>query len=333
MKLAGVITLIALLAPTQELRVSSGDLLDLYAMGEHASVREALKKASNGDLGIVLDMLRRDGAKWIGQDGARQHSRRRLIAAVFALDAAHAALDTQWMTAERIIDWACALMREEPGPSQMERTFQLAVVGLLEGSGRLEDLDEHLAHARQRFPDEPRWLLADAFKSEWEYWRLHLTIGGRADGGDPTLVLPALERAASRAENQREVALRRGFVELSAGRHEQALALLAQVPPGDDRSQLYLAHLFMGWALEHQKRSEDAIAAFRAALDAVPHAQAATLHAAALLYQSGDRAAADALVESMLSEGKDVVDPWRIYGYGDLRRVPALIAELQRAIR
>lgn len=332
MRLGGVLTLVALLAPAQEINLSAGDLLELYAMGQHAAVRETVTKASKGDLSVVLDMLKGDGARWIGEDGPRERSRRRLAAAVFALDVAYAALDTQWMTAERLIDWACALMREQT-PSETERTFQLAVVGLLEGSGRLDDLDEHLAHARRRFPDEPRWLLADAFKSEWEYWRLYLTMQGKADGGAPGLVLPALERASARPENHREVALRRGFVELSAGRHEQALALLARVPPGDDPAQLYLAHLFTGWTLERQSRSEDAIAAFRAALDAVPHAQAAALHAAALLYQSGDRAAADALVEAMLAEGTDVPDPWRIYGYGDLRRVPALIAELQRAIQ
>lgn len=320
-------------APAQSVTVSVLDMLELYALGEHATVRSALDAASRGDFGPVIETLERDAPGWIEADGREQRARRRLVVATFSLDAAHAALDTQWAQAKRILEWACALLRAEEAPSPQERLFHLAAVGIIEGAHDVEALDEHLGHARTRFPSEPRWLLAEAFKNEVEYWRLFLTIMGRADGGDPDIVAPALVKAAERAENRREAALRLGFVTYYAGRYDDARRHLAAVPPGDDPGQLYLAHLIAGWSYEKQHQSDEAIREFRAALAAVPRAQAATLHAAALLYAQGQRADADVMVELMLAEGADVVDPWRLFGYGDFRRVPALIAALQEAVR
>jgi tetratricopeptide (TPR) repeat protein len=312
--------------------VSVPDLLELYDAGEFEMVRAAVTKASKGNLGVVHAYLKREGAAWIDADGPAHRPRRTLAAAVFALDVAEAALDRQWLDALDLLEWACERMRATRERSATERTFHLAALAVIQGARDPKALDWHIGHIQARFPDEPRIRLAQAFKAEIEYWRLYRGILGAVDGGDPDIVLPALRRAAERPENRREVALRTAFLFLQKGQHTVALEELAKVPPGDDPGQLYLACLMSGWAYEGQKKHDEAVHAYRKALSIVPRAQAATLHLGVLLYQKDQRAEADALVEEMLTADPAPVDPWRVFGYGDLRRFPALLETLRRAI-
>jgi hypothetical protein len=313
--------------------VTAADLLELYDVGEFEMVAEAVRRAARGDLRVVLTYLRQEGEPWIALDGERQRSRRQLTAAAFALEVAAAGLDTQWLTSRDLLEWACTLLRGRGAPGPAERTFHLAALAVIEGARDVEALDAHVGHVRRRFPDEPRLLLASAFKAETEYWRLYRDISGTADGGQASLVRPALRKAGERRENAREAALRLGFLALQDDDPAGALRELAKVPPGDDPGQLYLAHLFSGWSHAARKDIPAAIASYRAALDALPRAQSATLHLALQLYATGERAEADAVVEGMLSASPPVLDPWRIFGYGDLRRFPALIAALRNEIR
>lgn len=308
-------------------------MLELYDLGEFAMVRDAVHEASRGNLSPVLTALKRDAAAWIDADGQAHRGRRRLAAVVFALEVADAALDGQWLDALDLMEWACGLIRTQPRGSEIERTFHLAAIALIEGARDLRALDGHLIHVRARFPDEPRILLAQAFKAETEYWRLFRSLDFGYDGGDASIAVPALRKAAARKENAREVNLRLGFLAFQEDAYDLALRDLAKVPPGDDPGQLYLARVISGWAYEKQKKTNDAIQAYRAALEAFPGGQVATLHLSAALYATDRRAEADGLVEEMLRTDPPPPDPWRIFGYGDYRRLPLLIETLRKGIQ
>jgi Flp pilus assembly protein TadD len=88
--------------------------------------------------------------------------------------------------------------------------------------------------------------------------------------------------------------------------------------------------LFEGWAHERLGRHDEAARAFRAALAAVPAGQAAALSLAVRLAAAGDRDEAARLSRVALGPG---TDPWREYGYGDLRRLPILLSALRREVR
>jgi tetratricopeptide (TPR) repeat protein len=322
----------AVRAPQDLVTVSLTQMLELYDIGEFEMVRKAVQKAARGDLSVVHVALKRDAAAWIDADGDTHRSRRRLTAAVFALEVAGAALDRQWLDALEMLEWACGVMRSEPRGSEAERTFHLAAIALIEGARDLRALDGHLVHVKSRFPDEPRMLLAQAFKSETEYWRLFRSLDLGYDGGDASIAVPALRKAGARQENAREVNLRLGFLAFQEDAYELALTDLARVSPGDDPGQLYLAHVISGWAYEKLKKTDQAIQAYRAALQEIPRGQVATLHLSAALYATDRRAEADALVEEMLHTDPPP-DPWRIFGYGDYRRLPLLIETLRKAIQ
>jgi tetratricopeptide (TPR) repeat protein len=320
-------------ATQDPVNVTVTEMLELYDLGEFEIVRDAVRNASRGDLSVVLTALKRDADAWIRADGDAHRGRRRLAAGVFALEVADAALDGQWLDALDLLEWACGLMRSQPRGSEIERTFHLAGIALIEGARDLRALDGHLIHVKARFPDEPRILLAQAFKAETEYWRLFRSLDFGYDGGDASIAVPALRKAAARKENGREVNLRLGFLAFQEDAYDVALSDLAKVPPGDDPGQLYLAHVISGWALEKQKKANEAIHAYRAALEAIPGGQVATLHLSAALYATDRRAEADALVEAMLRVDPPPPDPWRIFGYGDYRRLPMLIETLRKGIQ
>jgi tetratricopeptide (TPR) repeat protein len=336
-----VLGMLTLLAPATEtaraqqspVTVSVTQLLELYDLGEFDVVREAVVSASHGDLSIVLGALKVDGKAWIDADGETNRDRRRLAAAVFSLEVADAALDRQWHDALQLLEWACEQMRSARRRADIERTFHLAAMALIEGAGDVKALDWHAGHLKARFPDEPRLLMVDVFQAEMEYWRLYWTVLGATDGGDPSIVLPSLKKAAGRQENAREVALRTGHLFWQKDQHEAAIAEFAKVPPGDDPGQLYLSHLLSGWSFQELKKPAEAERAFRAALGTIPRAQSATLHLGVLLYEMDRRDEANALIEEMLSADPPPSDPWRIFGYGDYRRLPMLIGELRKAIR
>lgn len=317
----------------QDVTVSAADLLEYYNLGEYDAVQTALTRAASGDLGIFLQGLRRDLAAWITADGIALASRRRLVVAALSLEVAHAGLETQWARSEQILEWACELLRTERKPPPAERIWHQAALALIEGARDIATLTIHVVHMKTRFPDEPRILMARVFEKETDYWNDLVTISGTADEGSPSIVFRSLDEARARPANEREADLRLGYLLLRAGKPRDASAVLSRVAPGDDPGQLHLAHLFRGWAYEALGQQDDAARSFRAALDAVPGAQTATLALAVRLYAAGQRDEADTLVDSMLAIHPPVVDPWRIYGYGDLRRWPMLRDALREELR
>lgn len=339
-------------AGAQVVDVSVMDLLAYYEMGQHARVTKAVAEAARGNLVIVLDALKRDGAAWIAEDGPKWTERRRMVLATFALEVAHAGLDYQWKNSSDLLEWTCTLLRRERSASAFERAWHLAALALFEGARDLEALEIHLAHMKSRVPDEPRLRLARAFVAETEWWEevmylwlfhMQSAMAGPAlmpaprksgivdtSGLEPAAALiPLLEVPGTR----NEAALRLGFFSWRAGRSDEALGYLRTITTPDDAGQAHLVHLFSAWSYERQQQPDRAIDALRASLDAVPGAQSASLMLAVRLHSAGRRQEAQAVMDRMLALDPPAFDPWRNYGYGDLRRWPVLLDDLRRRLR
>lgn len=305
------------------------DLATFYLLGDYDAVETALRQASTGNLDVVIEAFRQGGPRWIDADGAQWSSHRRFVIATVALEAARAGLDTQWSNSKQLIRWACELLRSRP-PQREERGWQLAAIALFEGARDLDALGAHLDHVRARFPDEPRLLLADAFRRESEFQDDATRLGQELGPGRRARIFDA---ALAHPATAAEAHLRLGYMLLRDRTIEPALEHLRQVAPVDDPGQVYLARLFEGWALQRQDKAADAERAFRQALDAVPRAYTASLMLALHHYRTGNPAEGDALMHDVALADPPVVDPWRIYGYADLRRWPILIRELRAGLR
>jgi len=343
--------------------------LDRYAHGEFDAVVTEFKGRKNFD--GVLEELRLGGEAWVNAVPEPERARRRLAAATFALEAARAAEYVDWKRVIRLdawsddkgytakegadrvywnappllVEWGCALLRQEPKPPAIERIWHLASVAAAQGAGdiefligspfaeRMNVLDEitHLWHAQDRFKGEPRLRLAMAVALEFQTWP-----GSRR--------LPHVRNHAAAAPKLAELirddaigaeaAVRLGSLHLRTGRWKEALATLERVETMTrDRYLIYLARYFKGMALEKAGQPGDAEAAYLGALAAIPHAQSATLALAAMLARQDRRAQAESLVEVHLSTRPPPVDPWRTYAQGDARFWPELIARLRAEIR
>ena len=193
-------------------------------------------------------------------------------------------------------------------------------------------LSIHIGHIRDRFPNEPRLLLARALIDEFEYWatRWTYTRYGRLLNDDvAAAAIPALERAAAQPGNAKEARLRIGYLQMRLGKLEAALEHLTFAAEGDDDpTRVHLAHLFTGWTHERAERPSEATAAFRRALGVI-NGQSAALALGARLYAVDARDEADDIVMAAVSGDRVVDDPWKVYGYGDFRRFPQMIARLR----
>ncbi|MEZ5316616.1 MAG: hypothetical protein R2752_04380 [Vicinamibacterales bacterium] len=344
-------------ARSQQLTISLSDALTYYEAGERDAVVRALTAAKGSDTFALIPFFEHDSEAWIQADGPAEAGRRRLLVATFALETAYAGLDHQWEVSKAVVQWACEMWRKSGPPTPAEHTWTLAALALLEANfvppsratGLANpDVRAHLKHITERFPDEPRVSLALALLKEYEFWTGHYRLRGVS--GAPIFihnddvaatVLPALDEAARQAANRPEAQLRRGFLEYRLGRSEAALADLTAAAAGDDDlTRTYLAQLFIGWVHEREGRKAEATAWFRRAYETLP-ALSAALALGVRLYEdeavavaNGDvhgdeRDEADTLVEAALLGAAGRTDPWKDYGYGDLRRWPALIAELR----
>jgi len=315
---------------SQQITVSATDLLDYYEAGEFDAVQDALRRAAKGDLGIVLDALKRDGRTWIDADGPQWRPRRRLMAATLALETAHASLDRGWLASRALIEWGASELAKAP-PTVEERTWHQAALALCEGALDTISIEAQLKRMEQRVPGEPRILLGRAFLEEIAFWEDRLV---RWDHANPRRAIDRLETGVTDPAIRDEALLRLALLTLYAGQPEEALGYLGRIADSVDAGHAYYAGLFAGWAHMRLGRPAEARRAFEAALESAPHARTATLALITALYGSGDRAEADRVLEhDILQEREAAPDPWLEYGYGDLRRFLLLVAQLHRSLQ
>jgi hypothetical protein len=363
------------------------EYFDKYAGGDATAVREFARTANEKQVKTIEDQ----GARWINANPTA-HARRRLAAAAFVLEVAREWQGSQnWFLGRRLISWACHEFRstKEP-PERGEQLWYLASVALIGGAedwwfligrsafadakkaGKAPVDDElfrgHLAHALARFPNDPRFALANAVSIEslsWEVGGLgrdpnqrgiiagqiapealgrtvldwdESSAGGKAAkrgvtaGPGVTEVQRVAMRYASLASQPpvaAEANIRAGLVSYRIANNEQALGHLLQVPRlTEDPFLVHLSRLIEGVVRERQGRDDDAVAAYRAALQAVPRAQTASTMLAARLIKMGRLTEAAQVAEEFFS-GPTVVDPWRLYRLGDFRSWPSLMEQLR----
>ena len=111
---------------------------------------------------------------------------------------------------------------------------------------------------------------------------------------------------------------------------DRALELLdSKTTETTDKELRYFAELIRGQVLRARGRTDDAIAAFRAAQTAWPGAQAARVALMTLLIARGNRDEAAALAEASQAGAAEEFDPWWLYWLGDYRAYPAIIGKLR----
>jgi tetratricopeptide (TPR) repeat protein len=150
--------------------------------------------------------------------------------------------------------------------------------------------------------------------------------------------VPALfEQAAAHADVRAEAQMRWAYYELRLGHCDVALAHLDQAEPGSDTFVAYLQHVLRGRALEGLGRENDAVAEYRLAHEAAPHAQTAALALVGALVRENQPLEAAALVRDAVTTplpdfNLADFDPWLMYGHGDERFWLPLIAQLHAAV-
>jgi tetratricopeptide (TPR) repeat protein len=344
-------------------------LLDSYLSGAFDTAVSAAAAASDFD--AILDALKRDGASWIDAAGLAAAPRRRMAAAAFALEVARAAdhVDWKWVQAVRLnmairadlqspdfiywkappllIEWGCAVLRASGEATAAERLWHLAAISVAQrradyefliGSpwdvrANPEDEIEHLKHATDRFPDEARFVLAQAIALEWRTWPPRAR-GPRLRARPVAEARLALERLTGDGDIGAEAMVRLGALRLRSRDFDGAVDLFETAERRTrDRYLLYLARYFTGQARDQQKQVLAAERAYRAALAVIPRATSSTAALAALLARTGRRGEAGDLAEASLGAGPPPIDPWRTYAAADDRFWPQLVERLRAEVR
>jgi len=331
-------------------RVPVVALLDQYSSGQFETVSASL--AAVKDFNDLLKQLKQSAPSWMDAGGPSDRPRRELAAATFALEAARAGelddwkLLQHWMRLDNIywhappqlIEWGCTLLRHAPAPRPVERIWHLASLAVADRAGDFEFLVgspwearanpkeeiKHLEHSAARFPTERRFALAQGIAVEWR-----LFPNRRAGSAEAQLIF---EKLKDDEQVGGEASMRLGLMRLRSGSVGPAIALF---DAAEQRTRepfvVYLARYFRGQGLERQKRTDDAVQAYRGALAVVPGAQSSSFALSALLAGQGHRVEAARVVDAAIDE-LHPVDPWRAYGEADARFWPTLIAQLHREI-
>jgi tetratricopeptide (TPR) repeat protein len=352
-------------------RSATGDALDRYASGDYD--RAVATLATVGGFNVEQADV------WIRAAGPAAAARRRLAASTLVLEVI-AAKDT-WPS--QMVEWACDGFRNSGPPQAGEELWMRASIALAEADTawlfltsapfatltrhaeaakkfRPPDFaTEHLAHVRDRFPDSPYVVLAEATAAEvaasepaepgatasdqttTSMDRLTAIIES-PDAAAPDHVA-LLKKAADALETLKqaphdaraEAALRLGFIRLRLGEPDRALPEFAwALGESKDPYVRYLAYLFTGWTHAHEGRVDAAVTAYRGALDERAHARAASSLLTTLLLTHDRPADAEALADQFLAGSNALVDdPWRSYLQGDARSFNPLIDRLRELIR
>jgi tetratricopeptide (TPR) repeat protein len=139
--------------------------------------------------------------------------------------------------------------------------------------------------------------------------------------------LMRFEAAADIDESRDEARVRGGWILFQLDRFPEALEWLDEAAPHDDRVLMYWKTLFRARVLESLGRLQDALAAYQAALQLQPGAQAAGVGQAMLLMRLGRSQDADTSARALRVSTAD--DPWWIYSMGDHRFVDRWIDRLR----
>lgn len=131
-----------------------------------------------------------------------------------------------------------------------------------------------------------------------------------------------------------EAELHLGHLKIRVGAWDDAISHLARVPESTtDPRLLYLGAYMRGWAEQRRGHIDEAVRAYRAALQAAPHAQSAAVLLSSALVQIGESTEAYNVLDQALKEKPAAADPWDDFHSGEWPRLSALIDRLREALR
>lgn len=129
-----------------------------------------------------------------------------------------------------------------------------------------------------------------------------------------------------------EAAIRLGWFLWTEGNTEQGLTTIRAAAPTSEADLRYLAAFVEGKMLETRGDPEGAESAYARALTTRPGSQSAAFALSALRFRRGDIASAEELVNQSFADRKNDDDPWRLFAYGEYRRLPVLLAALRAEV-
>lgn len=320
-------------------------MLDAYEQGDPRTVGAEWEAVTNYE--SFRFEFPRDADKWIrSKPEGRARDARRRLATVFSLELGHATLQTPgWTHVRRIVEWGCEQIRSGP-PTPFERTWLLAADALMQGDVDPSFGEPHARHSQQRFPDEPRFRLAEAVARRQARLpankpgtsTLQLVYGQGPVRRDLSArrVRETLDGLSALADDPvvgAEARVHLGMLYLHLGRLTDALTQLRAASRAHaDSSVTYLAYLLSARVLELQQDPASAIRAYRSALAIRPLAASGLSALAALLFLSDHREEAADLYARMVTTSPPAPDPWREFGFGSYRFWPDYIAQLRREV-
>jgi VWFA-related protein len=337
---------------------------DVRGPAPAASLVETISNAYDRDPAEFAAALRQVGdyAAFIRtfEEGENRWPDRPKREVAFVLELSQAALTSGQREAVpavgRLLNKYRMLVRHPLGPNAFEKFWLWTAVSILESVNAPGMAGAFLKGALERFPNEPRLLLAQAFLLDRRQPFAWGTPGQRnvfvprvSSGGiaeffrmAPTgltvdhvrEVSAAYNFAIAERETAAEARVRKALFLLRTGNPSEALALLdAANDPDSDNSLRYYRELFRGRVHTELGSAAEAEAAYRAALALAPQAQSPRVALMALALERGDRDAATKLAHEIETAPNDAWDPWWGYWQGDGRMVTGALATLRAQTR
>jgi tetratricopeptide (TPR) repeat protein len=198
--------------------------------------------------------------------------------------------------------------------------------------------DPFIDRALERFPGEPRFLLARAIVTD-QRWRGFGTTSFDGQTGtisvkNANVVVEQYEAvAAASPELATEARIRLGWFLYRWGRADEAMKLFDAAPASpQDPAFEYLRHLFKSHIFLSQQKYPEAATEARMAHVVVPEAQSARVLLLNALTLQGETASAEPVAENIETAAR-TGDPWWNYWLGDFRWYPAAVAALRSQVR
>ena len=260
--------------------------------------------------------------------------------AAFALELAEPA----WYSASgatrdksrKVLERVTRLLRQPLDPDEFEREWYFAALAMMQGAIRPGDTQAFIDRAIERFPADGRFRLMRAINSE-QMSLADSRVSKLAAPGSPKqasveLAQKHYEEAMAFPAVAVEARLRLAWILQRAGKAPEALALLTRSGGGaaSDPAVRYLHYLFLGHVLVSNEKLDDAVAAFRAATQVAPGAQAARVALMNALSLRGDRQDSQAMSEQIQADrNQTAMDPWWFYWQGYYRVYPQALGRLR----
>jgi VWFA-related protein len=307
--------------PRREVPADVQALADAFDRGRYDAVQQAL--AQSKEVANTIRAFRMSDSPW-PNDPRRT--------AVFALELAFAGLrsDNSYARDEggRLLGEYHTRVRQPLGADAFECWWFVTEAAALEGLFLPESAMLFIPRALQRCPAMPRLHLAYAFVSEQQWLRGGLTPAQELE------VVRRYEEAMKFPETEPEARVRAARFLYGVGNFDRALEIISGgTRQSTDKEVQYFSELVRGQIQRARGRSDEAVAAFRAALAIWPGAQSARVALMTLLVNRGNREEAAALAEATQRASDEEFDPWWTYWLGDFRAYPAILDRLRELAR